>query len=98
MYQYEVGRPRCLSLLGMSAALKVEVAVIGAGVIGLACARNFAIRGKEVLILDRAGQIGSGVLLLWNLLLSVTIVLLRTQFRMSIDICHVASHLYWPPS
>jgi NADPH-dependent 2,4-dienoyl-CoA reductase/sulfur reductase-like enzyme len=45
----------------MSAALKVEVAVIGAGVIGLACARNFAIRGKEVLILDRAGQIGSGV-------------------------------------
>jgi flavin-dependent dehydrogenase len=66
----------------MSAALKVEVAVIGAGVIGLACARNFAIRGKEVLILERAGRIGSGAcVILLNLpFLSATIVSLRGPF------------------
>mmetsp|Transcript_6106 Transcript_6106/g.8915 ORF Transcript_6106/g.8915 Transcript_6106/m.8915 type:complete len:408 (-) Transcript_6106:758-1981(-) len=44
----------------MGTAHKVEVAVIGAGVIGLACARNLALRGKEVLILESAGRIGTG--------------------------------------
>jgi heterodisulfide reductase subunit A-like polyferredoxin len=74
----------------MSAALKVEVAVIGAGVIGLACARNFAIRGKEVLILERAGRIGSGAcVILLNLFLSATIVSLRVPFSLSReDECH----------
>ena len=43
-----------------SAAFQVEAAVIGAGVIGLAVARSLAMAGKEVIILDRAGHIGSG--------------------------------------
>ncbi|CAB9499404.1 L-2-hydroxyglutarate dehydrogenase, mitochondrial [Seminavis robusta] len=42
-----------------SAAFQVEAAVIGAGVIGLAIARSLAMAGKEVIILDRAGTIGS---------------------------------------
>jgi L-2-hydroxyglutarate oxidase LhgO len=44
----------------MSAANKVESIVIGAGVIGLAVARNLAKRhGKDVLLLERAAMIGS---------------------------------------
>ena len=43
-----------------SAAFQVEVAVIGAGVVGLAIARSLAMVGKEVLILDRASMICSG--------------------------------------
>jgi L-2-hydroxyglutarate oxidase LhgO len=42
-----------------SAAYHVDVAVIGAGVIGLAVARSLAQAGKEVLLLDRAARIGS---------------------------------------
>jgi choline dehydrogenase-like flavoprotein len=38
----------------------VEAVVIGAGVIGLAVARALAIKGKEVLIVERASTIGSG--------------------------------------
>jgi len=48
------------ALSSKSAAFQVEVAVIGAGVIGLAIARALAMAGKEVLLLDRAGSIGSG--------------------------------------
>ena len=43
-----------------TAAARVEAVVIGAGVIGLAIARALALRGKEVMIFDRAGRIGSG--------------------------------------
>ena len=43
-----------------AAAARVEAVVIGAGVIGLSIARSLAQRGKEVLILERAGRIGSG--------------------------------------
>jgi L-2-hydroxyglutarate oxidase LhgO len=43
-----------------NAAFQVEAAVIGAGVIGLAIARSLAVTlGKEVIILDRAGAIGT---------------------------------------
>jgi len=42
-----------------SAAYHVEIAVVGAGVIGLAVARALAQTGKEVLLLDRASMIGS---------------------------------------
>lgn len=38
---------------------KIECAVVGAGVIGLAVARALAQAGKEVLILERASRIGS---------------------------------------
>lgn len=48
------------SILARSSAFQCEVAVIGAGVIGLAVGRALAMAGKEVLILDRAGAIGSG--------------------------------------
>ena len=40
---------------------EVECVVIGAGVIGLACARRIAHSGREVLILECEGDIGSGV-------------------------------------
>ena len=40
---------------------EVDCVVIGAGVIGLACARRIALSGREVLILEAEGDIGSGV-------------------------------------
>ena len=40
---------------------EVDCVVIGAGVIGLACARRIARSGREVLILEAEGDIGSGV-------------------------------------
>jgi len=38
---------------------RVEAVIIGAGVVGLACARALARAGKEVLILERHSEIGS---------------------------------------
>ncbi len=38
---------------------RIECAVIGAGVIGLACARALAVAGREVVMLERAGAIGT---------------------------------------
>ena len=38
---------------------RVECVVIGAGVVGLAIARALALRGREVVILEKAGQIGT---------------------------------------
>lgn len=40
---------------------RVDVVVIGAGVVGLAIARALALRGREVLILEAAERFGSGV-------------------------------------
>ncbi len=37
----------------------VECVVIGAGVVGLAVARSLALRGREVIVLERTGSIGS---------------------------------------
>ncbi len=39
----------------------VECTVIGAGVIGLACARALALRGMEVIVLESADAIGTGI-------------------------------------
>ncbi|MEJ0003172.1 MAG: NAD(P)/FAD-dependent oxidoreductase [Pararobbsia sp.] len=39
---------------------RIECVVIGAGVVGLAIARELAARGREVLILEGAGSIGTG--------------------------------------
>jgi len=39
---------------------KADCIVIGAGVIGLAVARELALAGREVIILERAGAIGTG--------------------------------------
>ncbi len=39
----------------------VDCVVIGGGVVGLACARSLAVRGREVLILEREAGIGSGI-------------------------------------
>jgi L-2-hydroxyglutarate oxidase LhgO len=39
---------------------KVDVVVIGAGVVGLAIAREFALAGKEVVILESASKHGTG--------------------------------------
>ena len=44
----------------MSLFDKIECAVIGAGVIGLAVARELAIQGREVVILESEGTIGAG--------------------------------------
>jgi len=38
----------------------VDVVVIGAGVVGLAVARAFALAGREVVVLEREGAIGTG--------------------------------------
>lgn len=38
---------------------EIETVVIGAGVIGLACARALAMAGREVVVLEAAGEIGS---------------------------------------
>ena len=40
---------------------RIDTVIIGAGVIGLALARECALRGHETLILERAGRIGAGV-------------------------------------
>jgi L-2-hydroxyglutarate oxidase LhgO len=40
---------------------EVDCVVVGAGVIGLACARRIAQTGPEVLILEAEGDIGSGI-------------------------------------
>jgi L-2-hydroxyglutarate oxidase LhgO len=39
----------------------VDVVVVGAGVVGLACARALALAGREVLVIEREGLYGSGV-------------------------------------
>lgn len=40
---------------------RVDVIVIGAGVVGLACARALALAGREVLVLEAASAFGTGV-------------------------------------
>ena len=40
---------------------KIDVVVIGAGVVGLACARELALSGREVLMLESASTFGTGV-------------------------------------
>lgn len=40
---------------------EVDCVVVGAGIIGLACARRIAQSGREVLILESEGDIGSGI-------------------------------------
>lgn len=40
---------------------EIDCVIIGAGVVGLACARRFAQGGREVLILEAEGEIGSGI-------------------------------------
>jgi len=39
----------------------VDCVVIGAGVVGLAAARALALRGREVVVLEREGAIGTGI-------------------------------------
>ncbi len=40
---------------------KVDCAVIGAGVVGLAVARALALAGREVVVLEAADAIGTGI-------------------------------------
>ena len=39
---------------------RVDVVVVGAGVVGLAIARALALDGREVLVLEAEGAIGTG--------------------------------------
>ena len=45
----------------MGAGVDVECVVVGAGVVGLAVARALSEQGREVLILEAAGSIGTGI-------------------------------------
>lgn len=47
--------------MSATVAHRIEAVVIGAGVLGLACARALAMAGKEVIILERESIIGSGI-------------------------------------
>ena len=40
---------------------RVECVVVGAGVVGLAVARALALQGREVLVLEAANAIGTGI-------------------------------------
>ncbi|MDE2494960.1 MAG: FAD-dependent oxidoreductase, partial [Alphaproteobacteria bacterium] len=40
---------------------RVDCVVIGAGVVGLAVARTLALAGREVIVLEREGAIGTGI-------------------------------------
>lgn len=40
---------------------QIEVAVIGAGVVGLAVTRELALRGREVVVIEAAGAVGTGI-------------------------------------
>ena len=40
---------------------RVDCVVIGAGVVGLACARSLAAAGREVVILERETAFGTGI-------------------------------------
>jgi len=42
-------------------AQSVEIVIIGAGVVGLACAAELARRGREVVIVERAARIAQGI-------------------------------------
>jgi L-2-hydroxyglutarate oxidase LhgO len=81
----------------MTAAHHVEAVVIGAGVIGLAVARALALKGKEVLILERASTIGSGKSILSDGGFSPSFIslylLLETSSRNS-EVIHAG--LYYP--
>ena len=44
----------------MTSPENIDCAVIGAGVVGLAVARAFAMAGREVVVLEAAGAIGTG--------------------------------------
>jgi L-2-hydroxyglutarate oxidase LhgO len=48
-------------VLTESAAERVDCVVIGAGVVGLACARALALSGREVVIVEAASAIGTGI-------------------------------------
>lgn len=41
--------------------LEIETVIIGAGVVGLAVARELALAGQQVIVLERAGQFGEGI-------------------------------------
>src|SRR5262249_10720619 len=53
-----LARPRVQTRSGTM--FKVEAVVVGAGVIGLAIARALALRGVQVLLLEKEGVVGSG--------------------------------------
>jgi heterodisulfide reductase subunit A-like polyferredoxin len=44
---------------GAAASTDFDCVVIGAGVVGLACARALALAGRECLLVDSAGAVGT---------------------------------------
>lgn len=48
-------------MLDVAAAERVDCVVIGAGVVGLACARALALAGREVIVLEAEDSFGTGI-------------------------------------
>lgn len=46
--------------MSIAASYHVETCIVGAGVVGLACARALSKAGKEVLVIERESTFGSG--------------------------------------
>ena len=53
-------RPAAQTAMAASQTFRVQTCVIGAGVVGLAIARQLALRGREVLVLEAARSFGTG--------------------------------------
>nr|NDG60430.1 FAD-dependent oxidoreductase [Betaproteobacteria bacterium] len=48
-------------MAGLEAVEMIDCLVIGAGVVGLACARELALQGREVVIVEASADIGFGI-------------------------------------
>jgi|LauGreDrversion2_5_1035112.scaffolds.fasta_scaffold08623_1 L-2-hydroxyglutarate oxidase LhgO len=60
LHAWAIRRPAAQTAMAASQTFRVQTCVIGAGVVGLAIARQLALRGREVLVLEAARSFGTG--------------------------------------